>query len=58
MKICFICGEYPPGPHGGIGTFVQVLARALVAAGHEVRVLGAYGTAYHAANEEVDQGVQ
>src|SRR2546429_2994566 len=25
MNICFICPEYPPGPHGGVGTFTQIL---------------------------------
>lgn len=34
MNICFICDEYPPGLHGGIGTMTQVLARALTQAGH------------------------
>jgi glycogen synthase len=58
MKICFVCSEYPPGPHGGIGTFVQVLARALVGAGHEVRVLGCYEKTYPAADYEEDQGVK
>ena len=42
MKLCFICSEYPPGKHGGIGTFTQVLGRALALAGHEVRVIGSY----------------
>jgi glycosyltransferase involved in cell wall biosynthesis len=42
MRICFICNEYPPASHGGIGTMTQVLARGLAAAGHEVRVIGAY----------------
>ena len=40
MKICFLCSEYPPVPHGGAGTFTQVTARALVQAGHDVRVVG------------------
>lgn len=40
MKIALICNEYPPHPHGGIGTFVQEFARALDAAGHEVFVFG------------------
>jgi glycosyltransferase involved in cell wall biosynthesis len=58
MKICFVCGEYPPGPHGGIGTFVQVLARGLAAAGHEIRVIGSYNASYPAADYEDDQGVR
>jgi glycosyltransferase involved in cell wall biosynthesis len=40
MRVVFICNEYPPEPHGGIGTFVQILARALVQAGHSVSVVG------------------
>ncbi len=42
MKICFVCGEYPPARHGGIGSVTQVLGRALAAAGHEVRSVGLY----------------
>jgi glycosyltransferase involved in cell wall biosynthesis len=40
MKIALICNEYPPRPHGGIGTFVQALARALSVRGHQVQVVG------------------
>jgi glycosyltransferase involved in cell wall biosynthesis len=40
MKIVMLCNEYPPAPHGGIGTFVQIMARALAQRGHGVRVLG------------------
>lgn len=40
MKIAFVCNEYPPVPHGGIGSYVQTLGRAIVAAGHEVIVVG------------------
>lgn len=58
MKICFICYEYPPGLHGGVGTFTQVMARALVRAGHEVRVAGVYPAAYAAPDYEEDQGVR
>lgn len=58
MRICFVCNEYPPGPHGGIGTFTQVMARALCAAGHNVRVIGAYSQDYPAADYEEDHGVR
>ena len=58
MKICFICNEYPPGPHGGIGSSTQTLARALVGRGHSVRVVGVYKTGYPAPHYEVDQGVE
>ena len=39
MKVGFFCNEYPPRPHGGIGTFVGMLAQALVKAGHAVTVV-------------------
>ncbi len=58
MKICFVCGEYPPGPHGGVGTMTRVLARALVRAGHEVRVVGVYPPDYAALDFEDDLGVR
>ncbi len=36
LRVGFVCHEYPPGPHGGIGTLVQTLARGLAARGHRV----------------------
>ncbi len=57
MRICFVCDEYPPGPHGGIGTLVQTLARALAAHGCEVRVVGVYPRSYPGDPEEQDLGV-
>lgn len=58
MRVCFICNEYPPGPHGGIGTFTQLMARALVRAGNEVRVVGGYSSDYPAPAYEEDNGVR
>jgi glycosyltransferase involved in cell wall biosynthesis len=58
LSICFICSEYPEGPHGGIGTMTQELARALVEQGHRVQVAGVYPPDYPAPDEEDDQGVQ
>lgn len=58
MKICFICPEYPSGPHGGIGTFTQLTARYLVKLGNEVRVIGVYYKSYLAKEYEEDQGVK
>lgn len=58
MNLCFLCNEYPPGPHGGIGTFTQVLGRALVRAGHQVRVIGHYSPTYPGPGYEEDQGVR
>jgi glycosyltransferase involved in cell wall biosynthesis len=40
MKIIFVCSEYPPLPHGGIGTFVYTLANGLRRKGHEICVVG------------------
>jgi glycosyltransferase involved in cell wall biosynthesis len=40
MHIAFLTNEYPPLPHGGIGTNVKTLAQALVHAGHRVTVVG------------------
>jgi len=58
MKICFVCNEYPPGLHGGIGSFTQTLARALVERGHSVRVIGVYKPGRPCENREVDHGVE
>lgn len=40
MHITFLASEYPPLRHGGIGTSIRNLARALVSNGHQVSVLG------------------
>jgi glycosyltransferase involved in cell wall biosynthesis len=40
MKILFVCNEYPPLPHGGIGTFVKNLAENLVKRGINCYVIG------------------
>jgi glycosyltransferase involved in cell wall biosynthesis len=58
MRICFICPEYPAGPHGGIGTYTQLTARGLVKLGHEVRVIGVYTPSYPAPDFENDEGVK
>ncbi len=42
MHVAFICNEYPPGVHGGIGAVTRTYARALVEAGHRVTVIGVY----------------
>ena len=58
LSVCFICPEYPPGPHGGVGSFTQVLGRSLVRAGHHVRCVGIYPFDYPAPDHESDQGVE
>ncbi len=40
MRICYICNEYPPDSHGGIGAFVKDMAECLRDCGHEVWVVG------------------
>lgn len=55
MHICFLCNEYPPGNHGGVGSFTQTLGRALVKRGHKVTVIGVYPA--ERAGEEDDEGV-
>lgn len=58
MRVCFLCNEYPPGPHGGIGTFTQMLARSLVQAGHQAWVIGKYSQSHPGSDYEEDQGVR
>jgi hypothetical protein len=40
MHLVYLCGEYPPASHGGIGTFTRAMAHAMTARGHTVTVLG------------------
>jgi glycosyltransferase involved in cell wall biosynthesis len=40
MKIAYVCNEYPPAPHGGIGTFVYTMAHGMARRGHAVTVAG------------------
>ena len=40
MRLLFICNEYPPTTHGGVGSFVLTLARHLVLQGQDVHVIG------------------
>jgi len=56
MHICFLCNEYPPAVHGGIGSFTQTLARELVKYGHTVSSIGLYPIPSEAAEE--DHGVR
>ncbi|MBN1564432.1 MAG: glycosyltransferase family 4 protein, partial [Anaerolineae bacterium] len=58
MNICIVCSEYPPGPHGGIGTSAMMLARGMVERGHNVYVVGMYKPSYPAPDYEEDQGVK
>jgi glycosyltransferase involved in cell wall biosynthesis len=58
MKACFVCSEYPPSLHGGIGTYTRVLGRALRRRGHEVRVIGVYPHGQDEPVQQDDEGVQ
>ncbi|HEY9177282.1 MAG TPA: glycosyltransferase family 4 protein [Flavipsychrobacter sp.] len=58
MNILYLCDEYPPGRHGGIGTVVQILARELVQQGHNVVVAGFYDWGYGGEDEFDDNGVK
>ncbi len=51
LRVVFLCNEYPPLPHGGIGVFVADSARRLVSAGHEAVVVG---VSHHVA-ERIDE---
>jgi glycosyltransferase involved in cell wall biosynthesis len=53
MHIGLLTNEYPPLPHGGIGTNVKNLAQAFVRAGHRVTVVG-----WGKADEWEDSGVK
>jgi glycosyltransferase involved in cell wall biosynthesis len=57
MKLCFVCSEYPPVSHGGVGTMMQNLGRELVSRGHEVTMVGLYRQSAPVAIER-DHGVQ
>jgi glycosyltransferase involved in cell wall biosynthesis len=40
MRICFICNEYPPASHGGIGTFTKTMAHHLANLNQDIVVMG------------------
>ena len=56
MHVAFICDEYPPGVHGGVGSLTQTIARRVVEEGHRATVIGTYRSTHDLA--ELDQGVQ
>lgn len=58
MHICFLTSEYPhlDYPHGGVGTFIQTLGRALVQKGVRVSVVGIGYTGHDV--KENDHGVK
>ena len=42
MRILYVCNEYPPGVHGGIGSFTRDIAEAMFSKGHQVTIWGVY----------------
>lgn len=58
MNILYLCDEYPPCQHGGIGSATQLLARTLAAKGHKVYVAGFYPYYRVAEKEQTDQGIK
>jgi len=57
VRVCFLCSEFPPAPHGGIGTFVRTLAERLHTRGHEITVLGIYQPPFDLPRQESIGGV-
>ncbi|MEZ5018243.1 MAG: glycosyltransferase family 4 protein [Flavipsychrobacter sp.] len=55
MNILYLCDEYPPGRHGGIGTVVHMLAHTMADLGHKVTVVGFYDWGY-GGKDEFDDG--
>lgn len=58
MNILYLCDEYPPCKHGGIGSVTQTLARELVKKNHNVFVNGFYPYFRNALPFENDNGVK
>ncbi|MFC0517076.1 glycosyltransferase family 4 protein [Mucilaginibacter angelicae] len=58
MNILYLCDEYPPGPHGGIGTYVRLIARQMAKLRHKVIVAGLYSRGYGGPDEFEDEGVK
>lgn len=58
LSICFICDEYPPVSHGGIGVAVKTLAETLVENNHEVYVIGLLPHSLGGKAYEVINGVE
>jgi len=58
MNICYVCNEYPEGPHGGVGTMTQLLAEELTSRNHSVKIIGVYDSGYPSAKFEIKNGVE
>jgi glycogen synthase len=58
INILYICDEYPPCQHGGIGTVTKILANALSQKANKVVVAGFYPYFRRAPERENDSGVE
>ncbi|MFZ2322079.1 MAG: glycosyltransferase family 4 protein [Ignavibacteriaceae bacterium] len=58
MNILFLCDEYPPCNHGGIGSVTQTLARELAKKGQNIFVVGFYPYFRKGLKFENDEGVK
>lgn len=54
MRILFICNEYPPLVHGGIGSFTKLIAENLIINNHDAIVVG-YGDKAYDYMEEINK---
>ena len=54
LKVLFVCNEYPPSPHGGIGVIVRAIAERLVVSGISVVVLGIDPVVSHDTTENLN----
>lgn len=57
MNLLYLCDEYPPCQHGGIGSVTQILAREMVKKGHKVFVCGLYPYYRTSLSRGKDKGV-
>lgn len=58
MHICYVCNEYPEGPHGGVGTVTQLLAESMAANGNFIKVIGVYDLSYPSESLEIRNGIE
>ena len=56
MHLLLLSNEYPPAPHGGIGSYVQTLGQAYAQKGVDVTVFGLYDPQFAGTSE--DEGVR
>lgn len=56
MRIIYVCNEYPPTTHGGIGVIVKDLAEGLAEKGHDVAVIG-YDPQVNIEQQQYENGV-